>query len=205
MVRAVQEAISIALRDHQTSVTDWSYAGLVRELHRWVPIFDLEFNLQLPSYPVFQFESLRNAYATYFCGRGALGTKDNITFNTNDLTREPALLLGTLLHELLHLWQHYAGQPGRGNYHNVQFRDKALRCGLLVTPEGCNTGHTQVFTKVLEKYGVHLQPLAAQLAVKVVSKREVRMKKWRCGCTNVRCAVDLQATCLCCGRQFLRA
>src|SRR5689334_22514083 len=97
------EPVAQALRDHQTALADWPYAPLARDLHRWVEIFDLEFNLDMPSYPVLQFAPLRNAYANYGWFRGEVGTKDNITFNTNELDREPPLLLRTLLHELLHL------------------------------------------------------------------------------------------------------
>jgi len=31
-----------------------------------------------------------------------------------------------------------------------------------------------------------------------------RMKKWRCGCTTIRAAVEVNAICCQCGRQFMR-
>jgi len=33
-------------------------------------------------------------------------------------------------------------------------------------------------------------------------KQKTKMKKWSCGCTNIRCAVDLDATCNKCGQKF---
>lgn len=119
------------------------------------------FKLQLPNYPTLGFASLRGAYAVYGADRctSKIGTIDNITFNSKESGREPALILRTLLHELVHLWQQYHGKPSRGNYHNAEFRAKALACGLIVSPRGCTSGHTQVFTAVLAKHGIRLDPL----------------------------------------------
>jgi hypothetical protein len=198
------EPVAQALRDHQTALADWPYAGFARELHRWTELFDIEFKLQLPAYPVIRFAKLRNAYATYGCFRGEIGTKDNITFNTHELVgRDPALILRTHCHELLHLWQQYHGTPSPWNYHNVEFREKALSCGLLVDPRGCTTGHTEIFTAVLAKYGVHLEPLAAEMRLYGASKREQKLKKWTCRCTIVRCATTLKAECTHCQQPFV--
>jgi hypothetical protein len=197
------EPVAQAIRDHQTAISDWEYAPLARELHRWLEIFDLEFKLNLPSYPVLQFAPLRNAYATYAWFRGELGTRDNITFNTHELSRIPALILRTLCHELLHLWQHYHGTPSKSTYHNAEYRKKAKACGLLVDPWGCTTGHTEVFRNVLLKHGIHLEPLAAEMRLYGAGKREQKMKKWCCHCTTVRCAVQLHALCLSCNQPFV--
>ena len=62
---SVLEPVAVALRDRQAQLTDWRYAGLAHELHRWVSILDLEFELQLPTYPILKFAPIRNAYATY--------------------------------------------------------------------------------------------------------------------------------------------
>jgi hypothetical protein len=196
------EPVAQALRNHQSELSDWKYATLATELHRWVEIFDFEFKLNLPSYPVLQFARLRNAYATYAWFRGDIGTKDNITFNTHELSRDPALILRTLCHELIHLWQHYQGTPGNSNYHNVEYRNKAYACGLIVDPWGCTTGHTQNFTNVLAKYGFHLEPLAIEMRLYGAGKREQKMKKWRCQCTTVRCATKLDAVCVTCRQPF---
>ena len=198
------EPIAQAIREHQVGLSDWSYARLARELHRWVEIFDQEFKLNIPL-PVIKFARLRNAYATYEWLRGELGTRDNITFNSNELGRDPALILRTLCHELLHLWQHYHGTPSKSKYHNVEFRNKAIQCGLIVDPWGCTCGHTQVFSTVLARHGVHLEPLAAEMKLYGAGKNELKMKKWTCQCTTVRCATSLTALCLDCGQLFIRA
>lgn len=200
------EPVAVALRVHQAQLTDWRYAGLARELHRWVGILDLEFELQLPSYPVLKFAPMRNAYATYAWFRGELGTRDNIAFNTHELERDPALIIRTLLHELLHLWQQYRGHPSRGHgYHNADFRTRAAACGLIVTAQGCTSGHTAVFTNVLAKHGVHLDPLPVE--GKVYGSKGLAsapIAAWSCGCTGVRCEDDLDARCERCGSRFRR-
>ena len=208
------ESIALAIREHQLGVAgDWQHAQLARELHRWVALFDVEFKLDLPSYPVIQFAPIRNAYATYYSSRTGLGTKDNITFNVRELDRDPALILGTLCHELVHLWQHYHGIPGRRNYHNDQFIDKAGACGLTVTHRGCTVGYGPAFRAVLLKHGVDIEvspeaePELAVMATALYGarKRIGRMRKWWCLCTIVRCATVLRARCDKCDEPFSRA
>lgn len=201
----LSDPVTQSIREHQTALHDWAYSSIATELHRWVGILDVEFKLNLPSYPVLLFRPLRNAYATYGWIRNEVGTRDNITFNSNELSRDPALILRTLCHELLHLWQHYHGEPATSNYHNVEFREKAFCCGLIVNPHGCTCGHNEAFTKVLAKHGVHLEPLEAELTLWGARKRSQKMKKWSCECTNVRCAKQLEAQCLRCNQSFVQA
>lgn len=77
--------------------------------------------------------------------------------------------------------------------------------GLIVDQRG----HTQYapdspFTRLLERHGVHLPPLAKSVVLER-KRGESKLKKWTCGCTNVRVAVaDFQALCLKCGKVFSR-
>lgn len=202
------EEIALAIREHQTRVEDWRYARLAGMLHRWVEVFDSEFKLQLPSYPIIRFAPLRNAYASYQAARGELGTKDNITFNSREIWRDATETLATLCHELLHLWQEYHGRPARSNYHNAEFRKKALDCGLVVDTGGCHSGYTEKFAAVLARYGIQLEPWGEVEPVRNearlygAGRYQLKMKKWWCGCTNVRCATRLYATCNRCGGTF---
>lgn len=139
------DPVALSIKNHQKAVVNWKYGELVSELHYWVSIFDFEFKLQLPSYPVIRFRPLRNAYATYTWSRNELGTKDNITFNEKELYQDPALILRTLCHELLHLWQHYHGRPATSNYHNKEFQKKSEDCGLIVDKSGCMSGPPRLF------------------------------------------------------------
>lgn len=202
------EPVALAIRDHQAAVEEWLYASLARELHRWVGVFDLEFKLNLPSYPVLRFSPIRNAYATFVAARTDLGTKDNVTFNTHELPTALPPLLATLCHELLHLWQEYHGNASKSNYHNTGFREKAHACGLVVDKRGCHTGYTDIFTSLLAKHGLETQALHDELALSGLrlygaGKRPLKMRKWSCACpTNVRCATELDATCNRCRQTF---
>jgi hypothetical protein len=203
------EEVAVAIRDHQSALQVWSFAGIARELHRWVEIFDVEFRLERHALPVIGFKALRSAYATYAPDRSEIGTRDNISFDYREFSRGGPLVLRTLLHELLHLWQHYHGHPGSGNYHNVEFRRKALACGLIVEPRGCTSGHTETFVRVLVRHGVRLDLFdlspAADGSLHGAGRNELKMKKWTCGCTIVRCATRLHAGCTSCGGKFLLA
>jgi hypothetical protein len=120
--------------------------------------------------------------------------------------------MDTLLHELLHLWQRYQGTPSGYWLHNVEFRRKALECGLVVTGQGSSAGRTQVFLEILRKHDINVSSAATPRAPRWGSRRDAaktKMKKWVCGCRPrpmvVRCARELHATCEDCGERFAEA
>ncbi len=55
-------------------------------------------------------------------------------------TRSVNEILATLVHEMVHLWQHHNGKPGRGRYHNKQWADKMQHVGLTPTDTGRDGG-----------------------------------------------------------------
>ncbi len=206
MVGVASEPIAHQLREHQQQLDDW-YAEPIRDFQTWTERFVLEFNIGLEATPTFGVQRMRSMYAFYMPGRSEVGIRDNIRFNEGSLDRDPAEVYGTLLHELLHLEQQYHGKPGTRNYHNKEYRERALTCGLVVDRWGCHNGYTSVFTDVLCKYGVRLEPY-------VVAEREGRsatasaasaLKTWRCDCTRVLSEGTLDARCLACGTAFTRA
>lgn len=42
----------------------------------------------------------------------------------------------TLVHEMVHLWQHHFGKPGRGRYHNEEWASKMESIGLMPSSTG---------------------------------------------------------------------
>lgn len=210
------------IKNAQIHNMDFEHRDLARELHRWVGIFDREWKLELPSYPVLHFEPIRNAYATYAWFHGSIGTPDNITMNTALLDRPSAYIIRTLGHELLHLWQQYHGKPtSQRNHHNDEYVAKAKECGILIDATGCTSGHTEAFAALIEKHGIDLPefkpvepgivlPPTGGIEPKVYGTRGKngggsKMKKWTCGCTNIRAAVQVTAMCLSCGNPFQEA
>lgn len=77
----------------------------------------------------------------YFSG-GRFAREDGIT--TDEIALNPAHfrdrptpeVLGTLAHEMVHLWQHHFGKAGRGRYHNKQWATKMKDIGLQPTDTG---------------------------------------------------------------------
>ncbi|MCO7227561.1 SprT-like domain-containing protein [Pleionea sp. CnH1-48] len=55
-------------------------------------------------------------------------------------------VMETLVHEMVHCWQHCYGKPGRRNYHNLEWAEKMLSIGLQPTstgePGGAITGES---------------------------------------------------------------
>jgi hypothetical protein len=53
--------------------------------------------------------------------------------------------MATLVHEMVHVWQHQHGKPTRSNPHNRQWADKMITIGLQPShtglPDGRQTGH----------------------------------------------------------------
>ncbi|MBI3466026.1 MAG: hypothetical protein HY000_23680 [Planctomycetes bacterium] len=189
------------LADHQQAET-WEHRELVQELQRWATIFDFEFKLEITEVALSVDWSRYRSLGHFRPGHNGLGLRGEVAINQRQLpSREPGQILGTLLHELLHAGQQVHGTPGKGNYHNKQFRDKAGQYGLIVEPNGVTHYAPQSpFTELLRKHGVHIPELPGPT---LQERGTSKLKKWSCGCTNVRVAVaDFRAKCLRCGNNF---
>jgi hypothetical protein len=196
-------AVYDVLADHQKN-EEWRYNALASEAHRWASIFNDEFQLEVPEVSL-AFENLRRTRFGHFrYGHNGFGLKGEIAINAQHiLNREFWQTLGTLLHELLHAWQQAHGKPGKRNHHNKEFRARARGLGLIVDQRGHTSYEpNSAFTTLLKKHGVHVPPLVAPTSTKAV-RGESKLKKWSCGCTNVRVAIsDFRARCLKCNGVF---
>jgi predicted SprT family Zn-dependent metalloprotease len=62
---------------------------------------------------------------------------DEIALNpVHFATRKPVEVLSTLVHEMVHLWQHHLGTRPRKGYHDKQWAGKMLAVGLIPTETG---------------------------------------------------------------------
>ena len=82
----------------------------------------------------------KNSYG-YFSGsrfqRDNGVSSDEISLNPSHFKdRLPVAVLSTLVHEMVHLYQHHFGTPGRGRYHNREWADIMKRIGLQPTSTG---------------------------------------------------------------------
>lgn len=198
-----QQPVYHELADHQRHEC-WTYQSLAACLLKWAEIFNVEFKLEVNNIALCIAPLSRRCYGHFRVGHNAFGLKNEVAINSLYLeSREFWCVLGTLLHELLHVWQQQYGKPGSGNYHNVQFRRKASECGLIIDKQGYTEyADASPFRDILQRYGIEM-PLVPTLPKRVPGYST--LKKWSCGCTNVRVgASELQAQCLRCGRPFVR-
>ena len=198
------------LSEHQLAELGWEQQALVSELHRWRELFTSEFKLKL-SPTALRIGGARSNYHGHFRpGHNDFGLAREIAFNQRDLLNRLTAgdfwrVLGTLLHELLHAWQYDHGKPSPWNYHNSEFRAKAMSLGLIVSTRGVTDYSAESpFFDLIKEYGV----IVPELPSAEVSRPSGNstLKKWSCGCTNVRVAIaDFRAQCLKCNNQFRRA
>jgi hypothetical protein len=199
----------------------WGGRDLLNWLHEWAVRFNVDFNLNVPHITL-GVEVLRSDIGAHFrYGHNAFGLQGEIILNAVYLEEPQWWLLGVLLHELLHGWQQAHGTVDKkhANYHNHEYRAKAKELGLTVDRYGKQYYESDsVFFDLIREHGVEVPELAVAADEEgqsrkkhvvrprpVLNRGNSNLKKWSCGCTNVRVAVvDFQAQCLKCGNVFVR-
>jgi hypothetical protein len=81
----------------------------------------------------------------YFCGN-RFQSSDDSSKKTDEIALNPQFfrshgrddraVCSTLVHEMVHLWQHHYGKPGRARYHNQEWADKMKIIGLIPSSTG---------------------------------------------------------------------
>ena len=102
------------------------------------------FDLRLP-YCLITLQREKRTFGYFSNERFAMagGTKvtDEIAMNPSYfVTRSIKETLSTLVHEMVHQWQHHFGESGRRGYHNKQWADKMEQLGLMPTSTGAPGG-----------------------------------------------------------------
>lgn len=111
------------------------------ELDRAYAHFNAElFNGQLPPCLItLQREKKTYGYfsAERFFNQGDKSTTDEIALNPAYFGIIPLKeVMQTVVHEMVHLWQHHFGKPGRRRYHNREWGDKMKAVGLMPSDTG---------------------------------------------------------------------
>ena len=133
-----------------------------------------------------------------------------VNFAAEQLDRPVEDIVETAIHELAHLWAHSldlkdCSAAGR---HNKVFKKHAEALGLVCAPpmDGRGYAYTHSSPDLLARIAQELQPDVGKFALFRLGqgsrKAPTKMKKWGCGCTIVRCATGLDATCDRCGGMF---
>ncbi|MET2832277.1 SprT-like domain-containing protein [Mesorhizobium shangrilense] len=130
-------------------------------------VFNAElFGDELPSYLI-SIQRVKKAYG-YFAG-GRFGSKDG-AFVTDEIALNPSHFsvrpteqtLSTLVHEMVHLWQHHFGKPSRGGYHNREWAEKMHSVGLAPSstgePGGNETGQRVTHSLLSEDHSRPFMP-----------------------------------------------
>jgi hypothetical protein len=194
------------LAQHQRQ-EEWNRREMMEGLQTWANRFVVEFKLDIPEVVLCVDVLPSSRYGHFRNGHNGFGLKGEVAINARYLTPDIPLweVLGTLLHELLHAWQQAHGTPGKRNHHNAEFRAKAFELGLIIDRRGLGGYAAESrFKDLLRGVGV-VVPEHELLPPARRPRGESKLKKWSCGCTNVRVAVaDFRAMCLKCGNEFRR-
>lgn len=198
-----------ALQNHQIENAEWELTEFLKWLHEWRGYFALEVaeiaSVAAVSLCVDHLPKKR--YGHFRHGVNGFGLKGEIALNRlYVMDREPWEILGTLFHELLHAWQEEHGKPGKGNFHNKEFRAKALEFGLIIDSKGVTQyAPDSVFLRILTKYGVEVPEIPEVEEVEKTPGKS-KLKKWSCQCeppVNLRVAVpEIHVHCLECDCDF---
>jgi len=210
MKRQLKECVNLEIMNREMEATDWHLNNLVCELYWWADFLNIAFLKDQPvPVPLLSFERTRiNNLGHYVIGRNAFGFKENININRANLNRPLWDLISILLHEICHGWQHRYGNPSSSWFHNREFQMKMLEFGIVIDSKGRHLELGDPFVFLLRKHGITFnlnidRGGMIKVAPWPTRKGKSKLKKWTCGCTNIRVAIsDLEAKCLKCGNRF---
>jgi len=208
--------INLAIMENEVDNSDWEMNTLASELYWWVDFFNaVFFRDELAPIPALTFEKTRvNNLGYYRIGFNDFAVRDQINLNRLYINRPMFETLQTLVHEMVHSWEHiYVPEDKRTKswYHTKAFRTKLALIGILTNEKGCHIAVGDPFRYLLRQHGVEPEEGTGTedgnglivIPPKVKPKGKSKLKKWSCGCTNVRVAIqDFQAKCLKCGNEF---
>ncbi|MEI9475056.1 MAG: SprT-like domain-containing protein [Deltaproteobacteria bacterium] len=206
----MDESTNSTIREHEILTNDWEFSRLSEELYTWFDRFNQRFFGDKLQPPAISFRRTRvNTLGHYVIDRNEFGLKWNININRLYADLPIGVTLATLLHEMVHQWEEGGGKrKTRKNYHTVGFRTKAELLGIPCNQRGVSLAYRDPFRSLLREYGIDLDDVRSgddpdtETDVKGIPGNS-KLKKWTCGCTNVRVAVqDFRAKCLKCGNEF---
>jgi len=206
----MDETINKSVKDHEIRTSQWHFSQLGEELYIWVDRFNERFfdgKLQTPAISFAR--TRRNNLGHFVIDRNEFGLKWNININSRYVHLPMSDILATFLHEMAHQWQQECGKKKTNsairNYHNVEFRRKVEEMGIPCGNFGGCLHYRDPFVSFLRKHGVDVaqKSYSDYETLMNLGQNGSKLKKWSCGCTNVRVAIsDFRAQCLKCQNRF---
>ena len=199
------------LAEHQTREA-WPYRASMDNLHMWAKVLEEEFKLEIEELAVTIERLPGHALGHFRPGHNGFGLRGEIALDEWHVRSHanPELwhdVIGTLLHEMLHVWQQSHGKPGKGNYHNKEFRDKAAALGLIIDERGVQTyAANSRFVDLLAAKGIQAPPASAASPPQKPKGPGSKLKLWQCHCKSpLKLRVGkktIRVLCLDCNTQF---
>jgi len=125
----------------QYAPTEETYSELQRAFHHFnAELFDNKLEM-----PLFTLQRERRTFGysspERFVQRHSGVLVDEIAMNPAYFpVRSIKKTLSTLVHEMVHQWQHHFGKPGRRGYHNTEWANAMERVGLMPSNTGAEGG-----------------------------------------------------------------
>lgn len=166
--------------------------------------------------PTIQTQGQRKTFGHFSANRWQDDNGSNhheIQITAENLKRPAMDIASTIRHELVHAKNFSLGirdASNSGVYHNLKFKSSAEEYGLICAEKTPANGHgfTSLSAMLEARLIAELQPNDSafnlvRLATKP-KKAKTKMLKWSCGCTNIRAAVEVNATCEECSETFIK-
>ena len=206
----MDEVINRTIKEHEIQTDEWLFSKLSEQMYIWVDRFNERFFDRKLQTPVISFRRTRvKTLGHYVIDRNEFGLKWNININRLYSDLPIGITLATLLHEMIHQWKEGGGgSKTRKNYHSVTFRRKAELLGIPCNERGVTLAYRDPFRSLLREYGIDFDEVIGKYDLETETDiigipGNSKLKKWSCGCTNVRVAIeDFRAKCLKCMNVF---
>jgi hypothetical protein len=134
-----------------------------------------------------------------------------INICAESLARDTDDIAHTLIHEMVHYVNALDGirDCSKNQYHNKHFRDRCHSVGLNSEKMGgrgwAQTSLSPGLLALVREVALDAAAFAIFRPEEEQARPGSKMKKWTCGCTIIRAAVEVQALCIKCEKMFALA
>jgi hypothetical protein len=197
------QTLNETVREHETSIP-WEYRELAQTCYTTYDLFNARFFDNALSTCFLCFDKINHKQAgRHLIGQNAVGAECEILLNVKQFHLPLAQVLATLLHQMLHQHEALNGRKDARHYHTRAFQAATqamgipAEAGFKCVVKEC----TEDFLRLLQEAGIDGEAIALPDA-QAPQPGNSTLRKWRCGCTNIRAAVQLRARCEACGEPF---